>query len=58
MQFRRKWQTLPVVLSVEEVCDLLMAPWAGLKYRAALSISYWAAMLGSGTMEHCPQARD
>lgn len=45
MQFRRQPQKLPVVLSVEEVCDLLMAaPGPGLKYRAALSISYGAGL--------------
>jgi site-specific recombinase XerD len=48
MQFRRQPQKLPVVLSVEEVCDLLMAaPGPGLKYRAALSISYGAGLRAS-----------
>ena len=41
MQFRRQPRKLPVVLSVGEVSDILMAaPGPGLKYRAALSISY------------------
>jgi integrase/recombinase XerD len=41
MQFRTQPRKLPVVFSVEEVSDLLMAtPGPGLKYRAALSISY------------------
>ena len=36
---------LPVVFSVEEVSDILMAaPGPGLKYRAALSISYGAGL--------------
>jgi integrase/recombinase XerD len=48
MQFRRQSRTLPVVLSVEEVSDLLMAaPGPGLKYRAALSISYGAGLRAS-----------
>jgi site-specific recombinase XerD len=48
MQFRRQPQKLPVVLSVEEVCDLLMAASGpGLKYRAALSISYGAGLRAS-----------
>ncbi|MFQ6242757.1 tyrosine-type recombinase/integrase [Sinorhizobium meliloti] len=48
MQFRRQPRTLPVVLSVEEVSDLLMAaPRPGLKYRAALSISYGAGLRAS-----------
>jgi len=48
MQFRRQPRKLPVVLSVEEVCDLLMAtPGPGLKYRAALSISYGAGLRAS-----------
>jgi len=37
MQFQRRPRELPVVLSVEEVADLLAAvPGPGLKYRAAL----------------------
>ena len=45
MQFRRKAKKLPVVLSVEEVGDLLsVAAGPGLKYRAALSISYGAGL--------------
>ncbi len=41
MQFRTEPRKLPVVLSVEEVADILMAaPGPGLKYRAALSVSY------------------
>jgi integrase/recombinase XerD len=48
MQFHRKPRKLPIVLSVEEVADLMAAvPSPGLKYRAALGISYdaglWAA---------------
>ena len=50
MQFRRKAKKLPVVLSVEEVGDLLAAvPGPGLKYRAALGISYGAGLsIGGG----------
>ena len=45
MQFRTQPRKLPVVFSVEEVSDLLMAaPGSGLKYRAALSISYGASL--------------
>ena len=45
MQFRTEPRKLPVVFSVEEVSDLLMAaPGPGLKYRAALSISYGAGL--------------
>ena len=45
MQFRTEPRKLPVVFSVEEVADLLMAaPQPGLKYRAALSISYGAGL--------------
>lgn len=45
MQFRTKPKKLPIVLSVEEVQDVLMAaPGPGLKYRAALSISYGAGL--------------
>ena len=41
MQFRTEPRKLPVVLSVEEVSDILMAaPGPGLKYRAARSVSY------------------
>jgi len=48
MQFHRKPRKLPVVLSVEEVADLLAAvPGPGLKYRAALSISYGAGLRAS-----------
>jgi integrase/recombinase XerD len=48
MQFRRQPRKLPVVFSVEEVSDLLMAtPGPGLKYRAALSISYGAGLRAS-----------
>jgi integrase/recombinase XerD len=47
MQFRQP-RTLPVVFSVEEVSDLLIAaPGPGLKYRAALSISYGAGLRAS-----------
>ncbi len=45
MQFRTQPRKLPIVFSVEEVSDLLMAaPGPGLKYRAALSISYGAGL--------------
>ncbi len=45
MQFRRKPRKLPVVFSIEEVGDLLAAvPGPGLKYRAALGISYGAGL--------------
>lgn len=45
MQFRTQPKKLPIVFSVEEVQDLLMAaPGPGLKYRAALSISYGAGL--------------
>ncbi len=48
MQFRRKAKKRPVVLSVEEVGDLLAAvPGPGLKYRAALGISYGAGLRAS-----------
>ena len=45
IQFRTQPRKLPVVFSVEEVSDILMAaPGPGLKYRAALSISYGAGL--------------
>ena len=45
MQFRSKPRKLPIVLSVEEVGDLMAAvPGPGLKYRAALGISYGAGL--------------
>ncbi|MDP5362281.1 MAG: site-specific integrase [Paracoccaceae bacterium] len=45
MQFHRKPRKLPIVLSVEEVADLMAAvPGPGLKYRAALGISYGAGL--------------
>ncbi len=45
MQFQRKPARQPVVLSVEEVSDLLAAvPGPGLKFRAALGISYGAGL--------------
>ena len=48
MQFHRQPRKLPVVLSVEEVADLLAAvPGPGLKYRAALGISYGAGLRAS-----------
>jgi len=48
MQFHRKPRKLPVVLSVEEVADLLAAvPGPGLKCRAALGISYGAGLRAS-----------
>ena len=48
MQFQRKPRKLPIVLSVEEVADLMAAvPGPGLKYRAALGISYGAGLRAS-----------
>ncbi len=48
MQFHRKPRKLPIVLSIEEVADLLAAvPGPGLKYRAALGISYGAGLRAS-----------
>lgn len=48
MQFRTKPKKLPIILRVEEVQDVLMAaPGPGLKYRAALSISYGAGLRAS-----------
>jgi integrase/recombinase XerD len=48
MQFRRAPRKLPAVLSVEEVGDILAAaPGPGLKYRAALGISYGAGLRAS-----------
>ncbi len=48
MQFHRKPHKLPIVLSVEEVADLMAAvPGPGLKYRAALGISYGAGLRAS-----------
>jgi len=45
MQFKRKPHRQPIVLSVEEVSDLLAAvPGPGLKFRAALGISYGAGL--------------
>ena len=45
MQFRTQPRKLPAILSIEEVSDLLTAaPGPGLKYRAALSISYGAGL--------------
>jgi integrase/recombinase XerD len=46
MQFRPQPRRLPVVFSVEEVADVILmaAPGPGLKYRAALSISYGAGL--------------
>ena len=45
MQFRTEPRKLPAVLSAEDVCELLaVAPGPGLKYRAALSISYGAGL--------------
>ena len=56
MQFRTEPRKLPVVFSVEEVSDILMAaPGPGLKYRAALSISYGAGLQGSRGLQ--PQDR-
>jgi integrase/recombinase XerD len=48
MQFRAQPRKLPVVLSVEDVADILAAaPGPGLKYRAALGISYGAGLRAS-----------
>jgi integrase len=48
MQFKTQPKKLPEVFSVQEVSDLLMAtPGPGLKYRAALSISYGAGLRAS-----------
>ena len=48
MQFRTEPRKLPAVLSAEEVSELLaVAPGPGLKYRAALSISYGAGLRAS-----------
>ena len=48
MQFRREPRKLPIVLSVEDVSNLLAAaPGPGLKYRAALSIGYRAGLRAS-----------
>ena len=48
MQFHRQPRKLPVVLSVEEVAKLLTSvPGPGLKYRAALGISYGAGLRAS-----------
>lgn len=45
MQFRRAPKKLPVVLSPEEVADLIdAAPGPGLKYQTALSIAYGAGL--------------
>ena len=48
MQFRRQPRRLPVVLSVRDVADIIeAAPGPGLKYQAALSISYGAGLRAS-----------
>ena len=48
MQQRTQPRRLPVVFSVEEVFEMLMAaPGPGLKYRAALSIAYGAGLRAS-----------
>lgn len=48
MQFRTQPRKLPSVLSIEEVSEILAAaPGPGLKYRAALSISYGAGLRAS-----------
>gem|GEM_PF-167387 len=45
MKFRTEPRRLPVVFSVEEVAEILLAaPGPGLKYRAALSIAYGAGL--------------
>ena len=49
IQFRTAPRKLPAVLSLEEVAKLLpVAAGPGLKYRAALSISYGAGLRASG----------
>jgi hypothetical protein len=56
MQFRTQPRKLPVVSSVEEVSDILMvAPGPGLKYRAALSVSY-DATLRTAEVCNCPSS--
>lgn len=48
MQFRTQPRKLPTVLSMEDVSEILAAaPGPGLKYRAALSISYGAGLRAS-----------
>jgi integrase/recombinase XerD len=48
MQFRTQPRRLPTVLSIEEVSEVIAAaPGPGLKYRAALSISYGAGLRAS-----------
>ena len=48
MQFRTQPRKLPAVLSLEDVSEILAAaPGPGLKYRAALSISYGAGLRAS-----------
>ncbi|MEL7446679.1 MAG: site-specific integrase [Pseudomonadota bacterium] len=48
MQFRTQPRKLPTVLSLEDVSEILAAaPGSGLKYRAALSISYGAGLRAS-----------
>ena len=48
MQFRRQPRRLPVVLSAQDVAEIIAAaPGPGLKYRAALSISYGAGLRAS-----------
>ena len=48
MQFRTQPCRLPTGLSIEDVSELLAAaPGPGLKYRAALSISYGAGLRAS-----------
>jgi len=48
MKFHRKPRKLPIVLSVEEVVDLMAAvPGPGFEYRAALGISYGAGLRAS-----------
>ncbi len=56
MQFRTQPRKLPAILSQEEVSALLAAaPGPGLKYRAALSISYGAGLRRGGGLQ--PQDR-
>ena len=48
MQFRTQPRRLPTVLNIEEVSEIIVAaPGPGLRYRAALSISYGAGLRAS-----------
>jgi integrase/recombinase XerD len=57
-RFRTKPRKLPVVFSVEEVSDILMAaPGPGLKYRAALSIFYGAGLRARSPLDRALRLR-